>query len=133
MDVATQFRQGAYRYLCALGVRLVERRAWAEAEPIFREALALVPLDWAGQVDHGRCLYELGRLEESEAAIRRGLTLAHRKPLAHFHLGEVLRRRGALADAEAQFRQALALDPGLAAAQSQLTLTLSQAKRDGSS
>jgi protein O-GlcNAc transferase len=131
-DVALQFRQGAYRYLCALGVRLVERRAWLEAEQIFREALVLMPLDWAGQVDHGRCLYELGRLEEAEAAIRRGLTLTQGKPLAHFHLGEALRRRGALADAEAQFRQALALDPQLAVAQNQLALTLSQAKRDGS-
>ena len=132
-ELALQFRQGAYRYLCALGVRLVERRAWPEAEQTFREALVLMPFDWAGQVDHGRCLYELGRFEEAEAAIRRGLTLTQNKPLAHFHLGEVLRRRGALAEAEASFRQALALDPALAAARSQLALILSQAKRDGSS
>lgn len=114
---ARELRRGAFQYLVSLGYRLVQRAAWREAETAFRAALPLEPQDWAAHVDLGRCLYEQGRDEAAEAAIRAGLALAPaqaRAPdqaLAHRQLALVLRRRGDDAEADAAERRAVALDP----------------------
>jgi tetratricopeptide (TPR) repeat protein len=117
---AEELRRGAFGYLCALGVRLVERRDWREAEAAFRDASVLVPQDGAARADLGRCLCELGRLAEGEAAIRAGLALSPGLAMAHVHLGEALRRQNRLDEAEAAQRRAIALDSRLAVAHARL-------------
>jgi tetratricopeptide (TPR) repeat protein len=114
--VALELRHGAFRYLVVLGVRLVARGAWADAEAAFRNAGALMPEDSAVSVDLGRAIAEQGRLDEGEALIRRGIALGPDQALPHVHLGRVLTRQGRTAAAAAAFQRALALDPGLAAA-----------------
>ncbi len=116
IPVARELRQGAFRYLVTLGVRLVALGAWRDAEAAFRGARGLVPEDWAVHVDLGRAIAEQGRLDEGEALIRQGIALAPDQALPHVHLGQVLNRQGHADAAEAAFRQALALDPNLAAA-----------------
>jgi tetratricopeptide (TPR) repeat protein len=117
---AEELRGGALRHFTALGVRLAGRARWPEAEAAFGRALALDPTDWASHVDFGRCRYERGDLVGGERSIREGLRLAPKRPLAHFHLGAVLRRQGRRGEAEEALRQALALDPTLAAAAAEL-------------
>jgi tetratricopeptide (TPR) repeat protein len=117
---AEDLRRSAFRHVTALGVRLVARARWAEAEAAFRRALALDPADWGSHVDLGRCRYEQGDLTGAETEIREGLRLGPDRALAHFHLGAVLRRQNRRADAAAALRQALTLDPALAAAAAEL-------------
>jgi len=108
---ARELRHGACQYLSALGVKLVGRRAWMEAESVFRRARALQPGDWAVHVDLGQCLGQLMRHRAAEESIRQGIRLAPGKALAHYHLGLVLLRQGRASEAEAALRQAATLDP----------------------
>ncbi|HXQ53809.1 MAG TPA: tetratricopeptide repeat protein [Stellaceae bacterium] len=119
-ETAEALRQGAFRYLAALGGRLLGEGAWREAEAEFRHALALAPDDWAARVDLGRALLEQGRAGDAEIELRNGLSVAPGQAMAHFTLGLALRRQGRNDEAEAALRQALALDPGLAAASAEL-------------
>jgi tetratricopeptide (TPR) repeat protein len=120
LGTAEALRQGAARHHAALGVRLVAKGAFREAETEFRAAADLAPEHWAPKVDLGRCLYEQGRLEAAEKAIRDGLRLAPSEPMAHLHLGLLLVRGGRSGEAKTALERALALDPGLAAAQAAL-------------
>jgi tetratricopeptide (TPR) repeat protein len=117
---AEEFRRSAFRHFTALGVRLVARARWLEAEQAFGRALALQPADGGSYVDLGRCRYEQGDLAGGEAAIREGLRLGPDRALAHFQLGVVLVRQDRRGEAEAALRQAVALDPVLAPAADEL-------------
>lgn len=119
-DAARELRDGAYRYLTALGNRHMARRAWADAESAFARARGLAPEDWAVHVDLGRAIAAQGRIHEGEALVRRGVALGPDQAVAHLHLGELLERRGLAAAAADAFRRALALDPGLTAAKAAL-------------
>jgi tetratricopeptide (TPR) repeat protein len=127
---AHELRDGACRYLTALGTRLMARGAWADAERAFAHARALAPEDWAVHVDLGRAIAAQGRVREGEALIRRGVALGPDHAAAHLHLGELLQRQGEGAAAADAFRRALALDPGLAAAASGLAALGTAPDRD---
>ena len=119
-DAAEELRQGAFGYLYALGVRLLERAAWAEAEAALRRASAVDPGNWAAHVDLGQCLYQTLRFRAAEEAIREGIRLAPGEAKAHYHLGMALFRNGRAGEAEAAFRRAVELDPAFAPAGSAL-------------
>jgi len=104
------------------GAILAQERA-AEAEEMFRRALALAEEGGATAVAHGRTMSALGRaimgqgrVAEAEETFRRALALAEeggataveRGVMMH-ELGLVTLAQGRAAEAEAIFRQALAL------------------------
>jgi Flp pilus assembly protein TadD len=120
LGAAESLRQGAARHHAALGVRLVAKGGFRDAEAEFRAAATLAPEDWGAKVDLGRCLYEQGRLDAAEKSIRDGLGLAPQEPMAHLHLGLLFLRGGRKDEAKAALEQALALDPRLAAARAAL-------------
>ena len=59
----------------------------------------------------GCLLRTLGRIEEAEVILRRGLALDPRHAALCNNLGNVLKDAGAFDEAIACFRQALSLDP----------------------
>ncbi len=74
-DTAKALRLGACRYLTTMGAELVRRTLWLDAERAFREASRLAPDDARILTDLGRCLFELGRRDDSVAVLRQATTL----------------------------------------------------------
>ena len=52
------------------------------------------------QLDLGRALETLGRLDEAEAAYRRAIVLAPNTPRSHYALGRLFQRQGKTAEAQ---------------------------------
>jgi tetratricopeptide (TPR) repeat protein len=104
-----------------------ERRE--EAVGYYRVALAVRP-DAAGIYNNlGLALYDLGRLDEAEAACRRAVALDANFAHAHIHLGVVLGAQGRLDEAEAACRRAVELGPKHAVAHSNLGGVLAARRR----
>ena len=80
-----------------------------EALDLLRQHERLVPGDHHTLVEEGRCLADLGRLEEAEAVLRRAARV--RDAAAEYNLGTVLDRQGRSDEARAHYEQALAIDP----------------------
>jgi predicted O-linked N-acetylglucosamine transferase (SPINDLY family) len=107
-----------------LGMSAAMRDALDEAVACFLRAETLEPDQPAHQNNRALALKRLDRLEESEAVLR---SLVARWPAdseAWTNLGEVCKSQGNIAAAVAAQRQALALRPDLAAAHSNLCLSL---------
>jgi Flp pilus assembly protein TadD len=100
----------------ALGDALREAGDCARAEPEYRRAMTLRPLEARVPVNLGICLAELGRLDDAEVAFERARTLAPSDAAVHHDLGTLALRRGRAAEARAEFERALALDPRYAPA-----------------
>ena len=78
----------------------------------------LVPEDHVTVIEQGRCLSELGRLEEAETVLRRATRV--RDAAAEYNLGSVLDRRGKGDEARLRYERALDIDPFYARAMANL-------------
>ena len=109
-----------------LGVALAELSRWQAAIAEYRKALALptFAMPDVGRIDLGWALYNVGRYQEAEEALRFAIRLNPPNPTlpaAYYTLGLVLLRQGRGEEAKVAFRRAREADPnstwGLAAAQ----------------
>jgi len=80
-----------------------------EALDVLRQHEQLVPGDHHTLVEQGRCLADLGRLEEAEAVLRRAARV--RDAAAEYNLGTVVDRLGRSDEARAHYEKALTIDP----------------------
>ncbi len=110
--------------LLETAMRLHQTGELAQAEQLYAQILQSEPR-------HADALYLLGTLAHQTRRhdlamvfITQAITLDGTKPFYHNNLGEVHRTFGRLAEAQACYRQALALDPGFSAAHYNLGLVL---------
>jgi tetratricopeptide (TPR) repeat protein len=82
-----------------------------------------VPGDYLALAHIGSCLSALGRYGEAETYLRRSLAGLD-DATTHYNLGLLMARTGRLADAEREYRRALAIDPGQADARGNLAPVL---------
>jgi len=82
-----------------------------EAVDVCRSGLQRHPGYHSARVTLGRSLLQLGRLDEAQLEIERVLQTARQNLAAIRALAEIHHRRGALAEAIAQYRVALSLAP----------------------
>lgn len=80
-----------------------------EALVYLRQHQQLVPDDHHALVEEGRCLADLGRLDEAAAVLRRATRV--RDAAAEYNLGTVLDRQGLSEEARRHYERALAIDP----------------------
>jgi Flp pilus assembly protein TadD/ADP-heptose:LPS heptosyltransferase len=83
----------------------------AEAEHLYRQALALDPLNADGLHLLGMAAFQSGREDEAEQLILRAIGILPTAASYHANLGNVLQAQGKLAQAEASYRRALELRP----------------------
>src|SRR6202042_1269576 len=103
----------------------------ALATAAYEAALRAQP-DSVAALNNASCLLRtLGRLEEAEQVLRRGLALNAGHPVLYNNLGNVLKDSGELDEAIDCFRRALELDPSDAATHSNLCYSLSFQSMEG--
>jgi Flp pilus assembly protein TadD len=90
----------------------------AEAEKLFRRAIALDPRNAQAHTNLGAVLDRQGKQAEAEKLFRRAIALDPGLAVAHTNLGWVLGRQGK--EAEEHHRRAIALDPRHAQAHNNL-------------
>lgn len=102
-----------------------------DAETVYREILSSSPESHFVRHPLGVLLFQTGRYDEAEKELRHALEdTGFSAPGAyHADLGNTLHRLGRLGDAEASLREAVRIDPSLAAAQSNLGVVLTEAGR----
>lgn len=83
----------------------------AEADAVYRAALAADPAQAGIRNNHGNSLRALGRVEEAADAYRAALALGLDAALVHYNLASALRQLGRLVEADAAYRQALVRQP----------------------
>jgi len=98
-------------------LRTLERNS--EALPLFQKYASMVPGDYLGLAHIGGCLSALGRYDEAEQYFRKSLAGLD-DATTHYNLGLLMSMTGRLADAEREYRRALALDPAHAGARGNL-------------
>jgi Flp pilus assembly protein TadD len=106
----------------SLGYLLIRQRKFADAIPHLQEAIRLRPDFGPSHASLAGALWEVGRLDESIAAYRRALEFPENATSADVrnNYGIALALRGRTAEAEAEFREALRLNPRLTDAQTNL-------------
>jgi len=90
-----------------------------EALGLFLKYAMLVPDDYLGLAHIGSCLSALGRYQEAETYLRKSLSGLD-DATTHYNLGLLMSQTGRLADAEREYRRALAIDPAQADARGNL-------------
>jgi tetratricopeptide (TPR) repeat protein len=90
-----------------------------EALGLFQKYAAMVPGDYLGLAHIGSCLSALGRYQEAEGYFRKSLAGLD-DATTHYNLGLLMSMTGRLADAEREYRRALAIDPAHADARGNL-------------
>jgi tetratricopeptide (TPR) repeat protein len=83
-----------------------------EAVEICRKGLRKHPDYPSGHVVEGKCHFDVGKLDESEASFRKVLELDENNLVALKYLGMIQAGRGRLDEAGRFFKDILALDPG---------------------
>jgi Flp pilus assembly protein TadD len=109
------------RALNSLAVAFLDLGANEQAEQAFSQLLKLQPNSLAGRAGRGQAFYNLGRYEEAGADF---VAASELKPVPQLFLmaGESLEAAGKLAEAEAEYRKALAGNAGLTEARERLNL-----------
>ncbi len=102
-----------------MGALLQLLRRPGEALPYFARHLEMGADRQQTLVQMGKCLTDLGRIDEAEATLKQALALGD-DAVGFHNLGVVLEQRGRLGEAEASYRRAVALGPGLASARNNL-------------
>lgn len=115
-----------------LGSLLQQLRRPAESLPYFTRHLELVDDDLQTLVQIGKSYSDLGRLEAAEATLRRALAIRD-DAVGFYNLGFVLEQRDRPAEAEASYRRAVVLGPGLASARNNLGALLARSDRTAES
>lgn len=82
-----------------------------KAEEMFKEAIALSPLQAEAYVGLAKCFRDNGEISRAEEAFRRAIELDPSNDAAYVGLGWCLRDQEELPSAEEAFRKALSLDP----------------------
>jgi tetratricopeptide (TPR) repeat protein len=101
---------------CDLGYTLELARRDAEAETAYKTAISKQPSNETARVDYGLMLARQGRMSDATAQLQAVLTPAE----VHYYLGSVLESEGKKTQAQAEYREALKLDPDMTDAQSRL-------------
>lgn len=96
----------------------------AEAEPLFRSALAREPRNPQALHGLGATLQALGRHGEALACAREAVRCAPAHPGLHYNLGVMLQEQGAIGGARAAFARAAELKPDFVQAWNNLGLAL---------
>ncbi|MEU4746734.1 tetratricopeptide repeat protein, partial [Actinosynnema sp. NPDC023658] len=111
-----------------LGVLAFRRGDLASAEYHLRKALEVDP-NHGSHADLGALYVQMGRYEEAEVELGRAVARDWYDGNAHVELGALFLQLGEerLSDAEREFRQALAIDPGSGAAAIGLAQALAKA------
>ena len=115
-----------------MGLELLLQRRYAEALPHIDEALRLNPLTSPGgiQVNRGRALLGLGRVEEAIAAYQQALTVNPNYHLARLNLGVIYFQQEKWSQAIEHLRVALATAPHDSMARFSLALALEKVGQD---
>ena len=111
----------------ALPATLIRQRAWRDDLAFWSDAAEKAPGGWLVQNALGTVLVDAGRTPEAEARFRRAFELAARpidRAQARANLGSLFSRQQRWDDAIAEFRAALADDPGLDTAHANLAQAL---------
>jgi len=106
-----------------MGALLQQLKRPREALPYFERHLDMVSDDQQTLVQIGKCRADLGQFKEAEAVLRRAVALSN-DAVGEYNLGYVLEQVGRTEEAERQYERALALNPGLASAQTNLGTAL---------
>jgi len=115
----------------ALGMLQAAAERPAEAEKELLRALGIDPASISAMQELFPLYDRQGRARDLEPRIRAVLVRAPRSAMHHNWLGLVLRRRGDLKGAEAEFRKTLDLSPGMAGAMANLGSLYMQEGRAG--
>ncbi len=99
-----------------LGMMLLKRENPEDAIELFRQGLAIDPIDAMGNAALGAALATTGRLAEAEAALREAVTLAPGFEPARFNLGKLLLEQRRFGEAIDQLRESIRLQPNQEAA-----------------
>lgn len=94
----------------------------SEALEYLRKREQVAPGDHHTLVEQGRCLVDLGRLEEAEAVLRQAVRV--RDAAAEYNLGAVLDRLGRSAEARTRYERALEIDAFHARAMNNIGVSL---------
>lgn len=100
---------------------LLDLRAWPDAIVAFRHAIDAAPDNGTAEIGLAVALGESGQVETTAAAARRAIAKGADSPGARYVLGRALLAGNRAEEAEAQFRQALTLQPHHVAAHCSLT------------
>jgi tetratricopeptide (TPR) repeat protein len=107
-----------------------------EALPLYEEAVTLSPTLRGFEIDIGRCLGVLGRLDEAEPRLRALTEKWPALPQANYELAVVLAEQGDTTGARAEIERALEIwkdaDPGFRPAQKARDLSRALGVSDGS-
>ncbi len=90
--------------------QLMRAERYAEAEPVLREALAIMPDDYKVRYDLGLALMELGRYEDAIASFREGIRISRFGewyPDSLFQIGICLSKLGRWQEAAGRFERVL--------------------------
>jgi tetratricopeptide (TPR) repeat protein len=106
---AAQFNPRDPNVLMELAAMLQVTDRATEALEVLKQHAQLVPGDHHTLVEQGKCLTDLGRLDEAEAVLRQAVRV--RDAAAEYNLGTVLDRQGRTDEARVRYERALAIDP----------------------
>jgi tetratricopeptide (TPR) repeat protein len=106
---AARFNPRDPNVLMELAAMLQATGRATEALDVLKQHEQLVPGDHHTLVEQGKCLADLGRLDEAESALRRAVRV--RDAAAEYNLGTVLDRQGKLDEARLHYERALSIDP----------------------
>jgi Flp pilus assembly protein TadD len=106
---ALEFNPSDLNVLMEMAAMLQATGRPEEALTYLRQHETLAPGDHHGLVEQGRCLTDLGRLDQAEAVLRRAVRV--RDAAAEFNLGAVLDQKGQWENARERYLRALDIDP----------------------
>ena len=103
-----------------LARRYLAAKEAAPAEDVLRRLIQTDPTDLQAWLLRSQAEFDQGKLAAAYASLKVAMPFLGRSAEAHWRLGLLLERRGDEARGEAEFRRAVALDPGHAGAHLEL-------------
>lgn len=120
---ALERNPASVRIISSCGITLIEAGRFDEAVDVLRRGLTIVDFDPEVWNYLGVAHWNRGRFLEAQRCYEKALSLDQNYPIVHNNLGSLYlskylasRDPGALRTAEAEFREAIRLDPGYASA-----------------
>ena len=120
LDAVTRVAPSAYEVHLLAGRVLARERRPQEALASLEKAVERNPANPRARTQIAGLATEVGRWDVAERHLRALLEMGYQPARTHFALGQVAQAQGRTADAEAQYREALRLEPGLTMAQEAL-------------
>lgn len=94
-----------------LGVIYIQQNNLRKAELIYRKLLSKTQRESTYYCNFGRCLYNLGRLDEALEAYENAVKLDCTKPVRFVSIGQIYYEKKEFAESLEYFEKAVALDP----------------------